>query len=205
MSDREARALGAGATIEVDGTEYTLSPVKLQQLAELQRAALAYYRNSFLSTYRDNLDLLPEGFLEKKLEEAARWDVTDLPGKKSYSADYVPITDQLREKLQTVYAEVGNLDDAQFRNLLVAALDSEQISPQEVKELSGMFPQEITTPYDLWWVTGCYDGIIRYIYESIRLRHPRIKLADVAKWTMTDQLRAMSVVNEITTPAVGNT
>ena len=209
MSDAEARALAAADVITVDGTEYTLSPVKLQQLSELQRAAVKFYKQSYLETYRDNIDLIPkekqELFLEKKLDEVAHWDIDDLPSKKSYSAERVQITDAIKKRLDALYSPEDGIPDEQYRNLLVAALDSAEISPKDVKELTGTFPRQGSISYDMWWVTGCFEGMINFIFESVKVKHPRTKKSDVSNWPMAKQIQAAQIVQQITTPDMGNT
>jgi len=209
MSDKEARALGAGAVITVEENEYTLSPVKLQQLSELQRAALKYYKNEYLATYRDNLDMIPkekqEKFLEKKLDEVARWDIDNLPAKKSYSSKNIPINDKIKSRLEELYNSGNDFTDEQWKNLLAAALDSDQISSREVKELTGVSPLQGSVAYDMWWVTGCYEGMISFVFESVRVKHPRLKKSDVANWPMMQQIEAAQIVQTLTSPDVGNT
>ena len=93
MGEREARALGAGKILTIGEQEYTLSPVTVRDLCELEREALRSYKRQFLETFRDSFDLLPEDeglkLLREKLEEAARWTLDDLPKRKAFVRPYI--------------------------------------------------------------------------------------------------------------------
>jgi len=209
MADKEARALGAGAKIRIDkDTEFTLSPVKLRQLAELQRAAVDFYKAEYLRTYAKNIHLFPkekqEALLEKKVEEAARWDIKDLPPKKSYSASNIKVTEGLKSRLREIYPGDEKLTDDQFKNLLVAALDSNQIDSGEVKELTGKKPLQNPVSYDMWWITGSYEGMISFVFESVRIQHPRVKKSDIENWPIAKQVEAAQIIENITQPDEGN-
>jgi len=215
MSDREARALGAGSTITVEGIEYTLSPVKLQQLAELQRAAVRNYKREYLETYAENIRLLPkekqESVLEKKLDEVARWDIDDLPPKRAYSAEGLSVTAGLRTRLEEIFSIRGEWDstaereDADWLELLEEALNSDEIRPGEVKKLTGGFPTCEVSPYDMWWATAVHEGRINFVYESARIRHPKLKKSEVGQWPLPRLAEAVKIIVTITRPEMGNT
>ena len=44
MAEREARVLGAGDEVEVDGKAYHLAPVQMRELQEIQREAVKFYK-----------------------------------------------------------------------------------------------------------------------------------------------------------------
>ena len=90
-TEAEARALGSGDTIEImeDGKskKYTLRPIVVQNLCDLERMALNDHKKSYLSTYADNTASLFKdvkdfdiySLLREKLEEVANWDLSNLP------------------------------------------------------------------------------------------------------------------------------
>ena len=88
MSEDVARALGAGGDITtIAGKECKVRPLSIRELTEVERECLKVYKRTFLETFHDNLDLLPDdeaaGLMSRKLEEASAWDVGDLPSKKA--------------------------------------------------------------------------------------------------------------------------
>jgi len=207
MSDKVARVLGVGETLTVDEKEYHISPIELRQLHEVQREAIKFYKRQYLQTYADNLDLLSNGnassLMEKKLEEAARWDVSDLPVKAAYDVTKIPINEKLKAALEDEFGELPEEESAQ-RALLATALDSDKISGNMVKSLTDRWPHKINIPYDTWWVTASYDGMITFVWSSIQINHPEMTKVQVSGWSMAKIIEAARIVERLTVPAVGN-
>lgn len=207
MSDKEARALGAGDTIEVDGKEYRISPVGMRQLHEVQRAAVRYYKREYLATYADNLDLLPERqraeMLAKKFDEAAKWDVGNLPIKLAYDTRMVAVNEKLRSALEDEFDEVPE-SELGVRLLLAAALDRELISPDDVFKLTGVRPRKARIPYDSWWVTAVREGMIAFVLASLN-GQPGVTKEDVEAWPLHKIVEASRMAEGLTAPALGNT
>jgi len=208
MSDAVARVLGSGETLIVDGKEFHISPIELRQLHEVQREAIKFYKRQYLQTYADNLDLLDNGsaasLMEKKLEEAARWDISDLPVKVAYDVTKIPINEKLKAELEDEFGELPDEETGQ-KALLSTALDSEKISGNKVKSLTGRWPHKVNIPYDTWWVTASYDGMITFVWASIQINHPEMTKAQVSGWSMAKIIEAARMVERLTVPAVGNT
>lgn len=208
MSDKEARALGAGSIVQVGDREYHVSPISIQRLLEIQRAAVAYFKREFLQTFADNLDLLPEGsrdgILAAKMEEVAKWDVDKLPTKMAYDASKVNISDEMLKKLEQMFGKVSD-DDRVRRMVVAAALDSEQITIEEVEKLTGTMPRRIRIPYDSWWVTAVPAGMIEFVYYSIKPNHPEVTKSEIGTWSMAKIIEANRVAERVTAPDSGNT
>lgn len=210
-TDRERRALGACESIDINGTEYKLRPIVAQHLADLEKAALKYYKRNFLETYSDNLDLL-EGdnteLMQTKLDEAARWDLKDLPYKAAFDVSRIPINDKVKAWIVEAFDELDKKDkpkdDKAIRSLLAASLDSEKLKPSKLKELSGKAPLEGRVRYDQWWITGSINGMIRFIVTSLQYDHPEIRTADVARWSFTQLAEASRKVESVTSASMGN-
>lgn len=208
MSDQEARALGAGDYLQVNGKDYKLSPVGMQQLHEIQRAAVTYYKREYLRTYSENLDLLSNGkaesLMEKKLEEVARWDVGHLPVKVAYDVRSITITDQLAERLIAAYGKMPPGEAIQ-KALLATMLDSGMIKPEEVESLTGTIPRCGRVPYDTWWVTAVWDGMITFIWSSVKINHSDVTKGDISKWPLQKIIEAARMTERLTSPSLGNT
>jgi len=206
MSDKEARVLGAGDTLTVKEKEFRILPIGMQQLTEVQRHAVAYYKREYLRTFAENLDLFPaekaDGLLEQKLEEVARWDVGDLPVKMSYDVSSTPI-DTLSAELTAIY---GELPAGEFtrRALLATALDSGKITPDTVEAVSGIRPGRARVPYDTWWITAVYDGMITFVWASMKISHPELTKKDISNWSLAKIIEAARMVERLTAPALGN-
>jgi hypothetical protein len=208
MSDKEARVLGAGSTIEVNGKEFKILPIGMQQLHEIQRAAVEYYKREYLSTYSKNFDLLPKDhaaqLLERKFDEAAKWDVGDLPIKLAYSVRSVPLNEKLVALLEEEYGELPDGETGK-RAVLATALDTEKINSKQVEKLTGARPQRARVPYDTWWVTALYDGMITFVWTSLKQSHPEVTKEIIGNWPLSKIVEAARLVEEITAPALGNT
>lgn len=216
MSDKEARALGAGAMITVPDEkgmdhEFKISPVNMRQLAEIQKEALRVYRREYIQTYAEAAKLMEDGqrVLHEKIEESARWDVRDLPRKLAYDASNLPLTKKVLDKLTTIYGELpededANKVDAKRRALLSLSLDDGTIGADEIHKLAGKWPGRAQIPYDTWWVTACYEGMTTLVWTSVSQNHPMVTKDDVGRWPLTSLAAAAKLVEMLTAPAVGN-
>jgi len=208
MGDAEARVVGAGDVISVNGKEITLAPIDMKQLYELQRAALSYYKREYLSTYAENLDLLPKkqasGLLEAKLEEVAKWDSSNLPLKMSFDIRNFEVTDKLKKRLEGIYGDIPDGQSAKTA-VLSTALDSGEIKPEEVERLTGKKPRRVRIPYDMWWVTAVFDGMVAFVHASVSVNSQGITRDEVGRWPLAKVMEAARVVESLTAPVLGNT
>ena len=184
-ADARERALGAGETIDVNGTTYTLLPVAARQLCALERESLAYYKGDVISTYSENLDLIPNGeaALAEKVAEVSLWDLSNLPQKNAYDVTSVPVGDQkcldgTGEKLTFVpneslaiwmKANYGEIPEtaAVMRVLLVNALDTGRMSAAELEKMTGKKPIQGRIRYDQWWISGTVTGQLSFLRSSV--------------------------------------
>ena len=207
--NREARMLAAADVIEVKGKRYKLRPVVAQHLCDMEREALRFYKHQYLQTYVDEAQMLGSkdyvrGLLEKKLEEVAKWDLGDLPQKDVYDVGVVTINDDLRQWFKDTQTEVPQTP-TKLCALLNTALDRGQLSPEQLKKMTGKFPQRGKVRYDQWWVTALAEGMISLIISSLTHEHPEMTREDIAKWPFTKLAEAARIVEHITTPNPKNT
>lgn len=208
MSDKEARVLAAGDSIEVNGKEIHISPVGMQQLHEVQRAAVKYFKREYLTTFAENLDLLPEAdrtkLMEKKMEEVARWDVGNLPVRTSFDVGSVPVNNE--ELIALMEEKYGSLPESELsrRAVLATALDAELLDPDEVLKLTGVKPKRFRVPYDSWWVTAVKEGMVAFVLSSIKKNHPEIGKDDIWDWPLHKIVQAARMAEHLTAPALGN-
>jgi hypothetical protein len=197
--------LAAGDIIEVEGKQYRLRPVRVQSLCDLEKDALAFYKRQYLTTFKENADLIGVGdeALAKKLDEVARWGLEDLPKREAFDCSSIPVTDALKSRLLEHFeTEIDN--DMMFRLFLSTALDTERITVDEVRQLTGKGPRRGLVRYDQWWITSCVEGMVAFIYSSIRQEHPELTRSDVANWTFAKLTEASSLVERLTVASVGN-
>jgi len=211
MGEKEARALGSGSKIVVNDVEYTLRPITVQHLCDLEREALQFYKRQSLETITANADLLgsrADELIRDKLEELAKLSLDDLPRKMAYDASRLPVTDKLRAWAQKYNAEIGGMDgklsDARVKTLVVTALDREQLTSDKVKELTGRRPVQARVRYDQWWVTGCFEGMVSFIHSSIRHDHPNVSKQQIRDWPVSAIFESAREVESITMPNLGN-
>lgn len=211
-TDREARSLGAGDSIEVNGKEYRLRPINVQSLADLERSALRYYVRKYLEAWKENLDLLPGvdalALMRSKMEEASKWDLDDLPTHATHSMGGIPITESLQKWVRKTYDitpdRVQDFSELTYMVMTAMALDSKQITPGEVKEMTGKFPREARVRYDQWWVTAVREGMIAFVFTSIAIDNHDVPKAEVGGWPLHKLVEASRMVEHVTVASLGN-
>lgn len=221
-TDREARILAAGQSVEVNGKEYKLSPLNAGTLCELEREALRHYKREYLQTITDNLDILCNGdretFLQNKVAEVARWSVGDLPQKAVFDAKRINVGEWKKNEsgelvfeplpavAKWVKANYGNavLSEAAIRSLISTALDALTIKAEDVNAMTGTSPVQGRVRYDQWWITGCFEGMIYLIFESLRINHPEITSAEVKHWSFAKITELARTAEALTVADLGN-
>lgn len=209
MSDAEARAVGAGVSAERNGKSYQLSPLGMAELTELQREAVKSYKRQYLATFAENADMLPRRERDKimadKFEQAARWEIRDLPARTAYDASRVPVTDELRSWVRSRHDTEGELPDAWVRAATAQALDAGDISAADVERMTGRRPREAKIPYDMWWITATYEGMTSLVWRVLRKKHPEIEREEVAAWPPVELSVMAREAEAIIPPSMGNT
>lgn len=211
-TDREARALGAGESITVNGKDYNLRPINVRALADLERSALRYYIRKYLEAWKENLDLLPGAngieLMKSKMEEASKWDLDDLPTHSTFGMAGVPVTDPLREWVQRTFDidqdRAKDFSDLTYMVMTAMALDNKQISPVQVKSLTGKLPREAQVRYDQWWVTAVREGMIAFVFTSIGADGQGVPKNEVDDWPLHKLVEASRMVENITVASLGN-
>ena len=206
--DREARMLAAGENLEVNEKRYKLRPVCAQHLCDLEREALKYYKRQYLQTFVENADLIggkeAKALIERKIEVVARWDLSDLPQKDAYNASRCPTTKATNKWVEEKMGEVPESSSG-VSVLLSMALDSGELTPKQVKEMTGVAPLHGRVRYDQWWVTSSVQGMISIIISSLHQEHPEMTREVVSGWSFTKLAEAARIVEGITTPDPKNT
>ena len=211
MGDREARALAAGEEIEVNGNKFLLRPVVAQNLCDLERSALKFFKRSVLETYTDNFDLLETRLgkddatklLERKFDEVRGWDVESLPQKTAYDVSRVPLTADLLTFLEETYDELPEADNGK-KALLMHALDAERVTSKEVEKMTERRPTKGSVRYDQWWVTGSAEGMVSFIHSSLRKEHPDTTIDDIKQWPFPKLAEGARIVENITSASLKN-
>jgi hypothetical protein len=202
-TDREARALGAGDSIKVRGTEYKLKPVGARHLTELEREALKYYKRQYLETFVDNADLLGDTInIQEKAEEVARWTIGDLPQKVAYDARKIPVTKKMEKWIVGKYGEKLD-DDRAYKAIVATALDSGDITIDKVKELTGAIPKVGKVRFDQWWVTASVHGMVLMIKNSLN-GCTKEEVAGVEDWPLLKVIEGARIVEELSAADLGN-
>lgn len=208
MSDDLARAVGAGDTVDVKGKTYRASPITIQELQEIQRLAIRSYKREYLTSYAENLDLLPEemrqGKLDAKMDEVSKWDIGDLPVKTAFDVSKVQFSPELEELLSKVFGDLPETE-AGKKAVLATALDSEEVTIQQVKQLTGCQPRKGRIPYDTWWITAKLDGIVAMTWAALHANHPELKKDEVARWPFPKLAEVARLAESLTSPDLGNT
>lgn len=178
MSEDVARALGAGVPgdLKIKGKSYALRPLTVKELTELQRTCLRRYQRKYMETFKENVDLLADSvdkqqdLLAKELQKVGKWSLDDLPLKEVYDSSRVKITDEMKvwlgENLGATEAVLKS--EKKTRQLVATALDGGVLTIDGCFKLTGTTPQKVTTGYVNWWVTGSSEGMVHFVWLSIR-------------------------------------
>jgi len=239
--DKESRMLGAGDTIDVtehysNGKSkkktYTLRPVRVRELLELEREALKSYKKEYLTTFKENsvvFDGDKDKILRDEVARVGKWSLADLPQRDAFSLDSIEVSDKLinwtietcgidfsEEQGESGESESGESEKASkatstliseiaIRALLITSLDNGGISSQEVYDLTGKRPLRGKVRYDQWWVTGTIDGMVAYVEQSAKFLHPEVNFDHIINtWPYHKIVEASRVVDRLTTASVGN-
>jgi len=207
--DREARVVGAGECIEVNGKKFTLRPIGFQLLCDYERSALKAFKRDYLSTFADNADLLPDGrgvvLLEGEMLKVAKWTLEDLPQMLAYDTTRVPLEGKNIQWVASLFEWEEKLTEAEAKALLVQALDMEKVSSRDVKKRTGVSPLKGYVRYDTWWSTNSSDGKLGFLVTSLHVEHPEITREDVGRWPLPKIAEAVRLVEGLTTPKMENT
>lgn len=178
MSEDVARALGAGVTsdLKIKGKVYKLRPLTVKELTEIQRTCLKRYQRQYMETFKNNIDLLADtpdkqqDLLSAELQKVSRWGLDDLPVKEVYDASRVTVTPELKAWLRVNLGASENVlaTETKCRQLVTTALDGAVLTPDVCFKLTGTVPSVIKTGYANWWVTGSSEGMIHFVWLSIR-------------------------------------
>ncbi len=194
MPEDMARTTGApGAlTITIAGKECQVRPLGVRELTVAERDCLERYRRTYIKTYADNADLVPNGqvLLIDSMETAARWDVGDLPPKTAYSTDHAKMTSKLRDHLRDTFGldkaptkseknklssqefakrkKDSDLSEERWQRLAANALDNGALTAADFETMTGSKPVKGIVPYVNWWITGCFDGMITFCWIAFK-------------------------------------
>jgi hypothetical protein len=207
--DREARAVGAGESVEVGGVEYTLRPIGFQHLCDLEREALKAYKRDYLSTFSDNADMLPDGrgtkLVEEEMRKIATWTLEDLPQMLAHDVSRIPLSKKNIDWVRSLFDWEEEITKGEAHALLVQALDMKKTTSREVKKKTGVSPIKGFVRYDSWWSTNSSDGRLGFILSSVNAEHPELTRGDIAKWPLPRIAEAVRIVEGLTSPKMGNT
>jgi len=225
MSDDVARAIGAGGkTVTIAGKECKIRPLSLVELTELERDCLERYQDRYLATFYRNQKLLKSGengesdgseLLMQKIEEVAKWDITDLPPKYVYDSDKLSINPKLQSWLKNHvgFSRKGPKGvklteeelDAHLRSLTANVLDQGILTDEEYKEMVKKPAEKRKMGYVGWWTTSCFEGRISTLY--VCLKDSGLSREELVRYLQKEPEILMDAVLEIerlSAPAAGN-
>ncbi len=215
MSEDMARALGARGPepIIIDGKEYFPRPLNVKDLAEVQRECLKYYRKAYLEAQKDVAETIDDPierrqFMDQKRAEAGSFDLGTLPKRFVYDGKSVPVTDKLKkwllENLEVEFPP-GPDCETKYHRAVSIALDSGDLTEQEVEQLTGKKIRKVKTPYVNWWIGGCIDGMLAMVHQAFKdqgLRIDQIKFSMMNDGSMLAQIARE--IEHLTAPETGN-
>lgn len=217
MAEDTARALGAAAPrgVFIGGKEYFPRPLGLRDLVEVERECLLSEKKNYLTTYSENIEILnlsekdKSTYMEKKLDEVARWTVEDLPLKTVYDTSKFPIGERtkkmLKVKMQLRGENTKDFTLAQWRKILAGGLDSRQVTEADIKKAASAVPNKQRTAYAAWWITGCIEGMLAMVYQCFKQEGLDRKTLDKHLGTDFETLTLMArTIESLSAPETGN-
>lgn len=212
MSEQVARALGApGPTpVMIGGKECLPRPLSVEELTLIERDCLERYKRQYLQTFAQNADLLPEGrgqiLLEEKMETAAKWDIKDLPPRFVFDPRRIVLNTSLKQYMTKLYGDViNNSDDIHMQRYIAAVLDQELLSPEQYKDMTQQDPPKTRVGYVNWWITGCYDGMITFVWVCFKRDGvTRQQCIEAMKDNPTLLVDLTRDIEKLSSPSVGN-
>lgn len=202
--NREARAMGAAQTVQVDGATFKLRPIMVRHLCDLQMNCLDYYKDQQIKTLRKAADLLPSDELVKRVDRVTDMGLHNLPQVEAFDVSRVPLTKALLEWLKEQYGEAAD-NDVGNRALVANSLDSGVLGSDQVKKMTGASPVKYKIPYDQWWVTAVLEGRVQFVLTSIRYDHPDVSAEQIYQWPIAKLAEAARKVEVTTSADLGNT
>ena len=215
MSEDVARALGAGAPgeLKIRGKSYTLRPLTVKELTELQRTCLKRYQRKYMESFKENVDLLADTvekqqeLIINELQKVSKWGLDDLPLKEVFDSSRVKVTDELKMWMVTNLGVTDALlkSEKKIRQMVSTSLDGGVLTVDSCFQLTGTVPQKIKTGYVNWWVTGSSEGMVHFVWLSIRgsgLTEEELESQISDKYE--DIVTAAREIEELTVPELGN-
>jgi len=220
MSDDVARAVGAsGETITIAGKECKIRPLSILELTEVERDCLRQYKKNYLETYYEGIQYLPDGegekLVQRKLDEIARWDITDLPPKYVYDVEKIKVTPKLRLWLEDnmEFSEKNKEGvkfskeeiDLQLKRLAASSLDAGTLEDHTYESIVGDVPKKVKVGFVHWWLTGCYEGMLSLIWVCFKSQG--VSKEEIAREIGTNPDIIISLTREIeslSAPDAGN-
>lgn len=209
--DRMARAVAASSplTVMIAGIQCSARPLSLRELTEVERDCLERYRRGYIKTFTDNIDLVPEvlreSMIQEKFEDAARWDVDDLPVKFSFSSDQIVLTNKLKAFIGKEFNLGKDTDDTKYKRMAALALDQGMLSEAKYEELTDKPIVKSKVSYVSWWITGAMDGMITFVWMAFK--HHGVTRNQVSDAMANNPELLTEVANEIerlSAPKLGN-
>lgn len=218
MSEDVARAVGSGnGVVTINGKPCKLRPLTLKELGEVERQCLIDYQDSYVETFARTASkfFTPEErkqLIMEKAEEAARWDISNLPLKFAHAPASVKYTPELQKSLSEKYGEIIDIfkDNPQklevvVQRLAATELDAGALSYGEYERLTGTKPVNQKIGYANWWFTATSAGRIATMVACFDGQVTREEiLAELSK-DPGKIVEACREIEEMTRPAVGNT
>ena len=210
MSEDIARAVGAKSPTEVKiaGKICKVKPLGLRELTEVQMECLEWYKRQYIKTFVDSADMFPDGMEEarKAREEAAKWDIDDLPKKHVYDSKTIVVTDKLRKWVVEEFGleKTKAVDGDKIKQTAAAALDRKSLSVKKYKELTGNKARSVPIAYDNWWMTGCMDGMVSFIHKCFEGTVTRQEVLDEVSKNTGLMAEVQAEIERLSTPSMGN-
>jgi hypothetical protein len=207
MSEEMARALGAGdgTVFTIGGRQCVVRPLSIKELSEVERDCVTRFKRDYLETIRDSIDLFPKeeraSYLDRKLDQVAKWDADDLPTKKSYDTSRVKMTDALKAKIADLLG-IKESTDERYQRLAAVALDQGMLGEEEYFQLTGEKAPWRKVDYTNWWTSSCYDGMVAFVWTCFR--HYGVTREQVTEATRGNLSLLSEMVNAVSTLSRSN-
>lgn len=217
MPEDVSRALGANGanTVIIGGVECTARPLKIKEVAELQRICLDAYKRQYIRTFSENADLYPPDMrfqvLQEATERAGQMTLDNLPSKKIYNVKKIIVNEAVKSWVHDNFEEViesqwgtSPVPEQGYKYLTAKALDRGALSDANYKKMAGKEAKFDNGGYLGWW-TEQPEGAVAMMW--LVFRSYGVTREQVEEYMDNNMAKAMETASEIetlTVPKQGN-
>ncbi len=214
-----ARAVGSPSSnvIVIAGKDCIPRALSIKELGVCERECLLSYRKSYVETYSELIEFLPDnekpGLIREKIEEAAKFDLSSLPAKYAYDPKKIVVTTELdawllenmSAYLPSDLEENGAIRTKRLAEITAAVLNADVMTDAEYQSVTKSLPKKTKIGYAQWWINSTMDGRLSMAYQAFKeYGVTKEQISEAVGNQMGKLIEAVNEIESLSTPQVGN-